>query len=112
MKDLKIEAITLNTRIAAVQCSYSVLFMGEKLTSKTMKDIINFGKKQDCGFETLEFKQIEFSPNNYTLCKDEKIYSFRFGAGDGYRMLGFFEYNQTVLNIIGFDFNHSAYDHE
>ncbi len=36
MKDLKKENITLNTRIAAVQCSYSVLFMGERLTSKTM----------------------------------------------------------------------------
>jgi len=37
MKDLKVEIITLNTRISAVQCSYSVLFMGEKLTAKTMK---------------------------------------------------------------------------
>ena len=37
MKNTKIEEITLNTRIAAVQCSYSVLFMGERLTAKTMK---------------------------------------------------------------------------
>lgn len=37
MSDKKIEIITLNTRISAIQCTYSVLFMGEKLTSKTMK---------------------------------------------------------------------------
>ena len=37
MKDLHQEFITLNTRIAAVQCSYSVLFMGETLNNKTIK---------------------------------------------------------------------------
>ncbi len=33
----QIQEITFNTRVAATQCIYSVLFMGEKLTSKTMK---------------------------------------------------------------------------
>ena len=37
MKDLHQEFITLNTRIAAVQCTYSILFMGETLNNKTMK---------------------------------------------------------------------------
>ncbi len=57
MKDLKIEAITLNTRIAAVQCSYSALFMGEKLTAKTMKYFRtkSFLSEQD----TVDNKEIE-----------------------------------------------------
>ncbi len=57
MKDLKIEEITLNTRVAAVQCSYSVLFMGEKLTAKTMKYFRtkSFLSEQD----TVDNKQIE-----------------------------------------------------
>ena len=57
MKDLKIEEITFNTRVAAVQCSYSVLFMGEKLTAKTMKYFRtkSFLSEQD----TVDNKEIE-----------------------------------------------------
>ena len=87
-----------------------------RLTSHTLLEISTENKitKINCGFEVLEFKQIEFTPSNYTLTKDAKIHDFRFGnSGNGgdYRLLGFFAHNQTILNIIGFDFNYSAYKH-
>lgn len=37
MKDLIAEQITYNTRIAVVQCSYSVIFMGQELNNQTIK---------------------------------------------------------------------------
>ncbi|MBQ8660362.1 MAG: transcription antitermination factor NusB [Alphaproteobacteria bacterium] len=65
MKDLKIEAITLNTRIAAVQCSYSVLFMGEKLTSKTMKY-----------FKTKSFLSEQDTVDDKTIEVNEKLFAY------------------------------------
>ena len=37
MSDKVIENITTNTRVAAIQCIYSVIFMGEKLSGKMMR---------------------------------------------------------------------------
>ena len=37
MSDKVIENITSNTRVAAIQCIYSVIFMGEKLSGKMMR---------------------------------------------------------------------------
>lgn len=86
----------------------------KRLTTKTLTDISKLRKEQDCDFEILEFKQINFTPDNYNLSKNAKIHDFRFGNnnnGGNYRLLGFFEYNQSILNVIGFDFNYSSYEH-
>ena len=82
-----------------------------RLTSKTPLQISMLSKTDDCGFETMTFAQIKFSPRNVVLGNDTKIHVFRFGIGDGYRLLGFFETGQAIFNIIGFDFNYSAYEH-
>ncbi len=37
MSDKIIENITTNTRVATIQCIYSVIFLGEKLSGKTMR---------------------------------------------------------------------------
>ncbi len=65
MPDLKIETITLNTRIAVVQCTYSVIFMGEKLTSKTMKY-----------FKTKSFLSEEDSNTDKPIEVNEKLFAF------------------------------------
>lgn len=96
---------------AEVQFFEQLIEFLKKLTAKTELDIIGLDKRKECGYETLEFEEINFKPANCTLSKDAKICVFRFGDGDKYRLLGFFEKKQTALNIIGFDFNYSAYDH-
>ena len=84
----------------------------KRLTSKTPLQISTLSKTDDCGFETMTFAQIKFNPRNVVLGNDTKIHVFRFGNngnGGDYRLLGFFETGQAILNIIGFDFNYSAY---
>ena len=78
-----------------------------RLTAKTLLEVSSLRKTDDCGFEQLPHQQIKFKPVGITLEQDAKIHVFRFGSD--YRLLGFFE--RAVLNIIGFDFNYSAYKH-
>ena len=49
MADKIIENITTNTRVATIQCIYSVIFMGEKLSGKLMRYFKNksFLSEQD-----------------------------------------------------------------
>ena len=82
-----------------------------RLTSKTQLDIGLLAKDDDCGYEQIPFQQINCQPAGVTLGKDTNICVFRFGDNGNYRMLGFFESKQPVLNIIGFDFDFSAYEH-
>lgn len=82
-----------------------------QLTAKTMLEISTLSKLDVCGFETIPFAQIKFNPDAVVLGKDTKIHVFCFDTGNNYRMLGFLEREQAVLNIIGFDFNFSTYSH-
>jgi len=85
-----------------------------RLTAKTQLEISALSKTNDCGFEQIPLQQMKFKPDGTNLGQDTKIWVFRFGdsgnSGD-YRLLGFFEDKQSVLNIIGFDFDYSAYEH-
>ena len=86
----------------------------QRLTAKTQLEISTLSKTDDCGFEQIPFQQIKFKPNGTTLGQDTKIWVFRFGdnvSGGDYRLLSFFEDKHPVLNIIGFDFDYSAYKH-
>ena len=65
MTDKKIESITLNTRIATIQCTYSVLFMGEKLTAKTMKY-----------FRTKSFLSEQDADENKEIHVNDKLFAF------------------------------------
>lgn len=83
----------------------------QTLTSKTQLEIANLPKER--GFELIALSQLKFKPA-LTLGQDTKICVFRFGDnsnGGDYRLLGFFEHGQNVLEIIGFDFDYSAYNH-
>lgn len=67
------------------------------------------------GLETLDFDQLSFLPSSDArITKDTKIFVFRFdtykGSGKG-RILGFKSSPCSVLHIIGYDFDFSAYKH-
>ena len=81
------------------------------LTAKTPLEIISLPKEKNCGFEQIPFQQIKINPHGIELGQDTDITVFRFGAGNKYRLLGFFSIKEPVLNVIGFDFDFSAYEH-
>lgn len=112
-KNFNFESFGKNFRTKAIAFEQLTEFL-RRLTAKTLLQISPLSKTDDCGFETLAFAQIKFKPDGITLGKDTKIHIFRFGSngtGGDYRLLGFFETGQAILNIIGFDFNYSAYEH-
>lgn len=86
----------------------------QRLTSKTRLEISSLAKDNDCGFEEIPFAQINCKPDKITLGKDTKICIFRFGnnnANGNYRLMGVFNNKDPIFNIIGFDFDYSAYKH-
>lgn len=80
-----------------------------QLTQQTWIFWQSLGKKQG-GLETLKASSINFSPQGYTFSEDEKVIVFRFASED-YRIIGFQDSSSPTYYIIGFDFDHSAYDH-
>lgn len=67
------------------------------------------------GLETLSYHEIKFKANpNIELAKDTTLYIFRFdtyrGQGQG-RIIGFKNAPCSVLHIIGYDLDFSAYNH-
>lgn len=81
------------------------------LSNSAWKELSGRRKAIAGGFETLYFDFLNFQPQNIALKKDEKIFVFRFGKGDAYRLMGFKKECNCTLYIIGYDFDHSAYDH-
>lgn len=78
------------------------------LSNMTWLDIAGKSKTDWCGSELLANRVLKFKPTNYEFSQDEKFVSFRFGS-QRYRLLGVIENN--TLCIIGYDFDHSAYNH-
>lgn len=72
-------------------------------------DIICRDKEGFGGYESLTYDRLYFSPNNLPLSSDTKISVIRFGNDDAYRLIGYWK--NPTLYILGYDFNHSAYDH-
>ena len=67
------------------------------------------------GLETLSYHEINFKADPYIeLAKDTTLYIFRFdthrGQGQG-RIIGFKNAPCSVLHIIGYDLDFSAYNH-
>lgn len=86
----------------------------KRLTGKTRLEILSKNKSANCGFENLKFQDINCKPDGIFLSKDTNISIFRFGdntSGGDYRVLGFFSEENPIFNIIGFDFDYSAYEH-
>ena len=60
-------------------------------------------------YETIQYVQLNFQPNELIIKPDEKIHIFRFGHDNNSRLICYKK--NTTLFIIGYDFNFSAYDH-
>lgn len=89
----------------------------EAISDSTWKDLRLRGKRAVGGFETLEyynFKDVIANklPSDKNISSDTKLYTFRFGSEDKYRMIGFKSRRcKAAMHIIGFDFDHSLYNH-
>lgn len=88
----------------------------ENLINKII-EISNYSTKnfnllsKEKGLETLYFYQLKFEPNGLNLSNDDKFISIRFNSNK-YRIICIKSTNyKNVLHIIGFDFNHNAYNH-
>ena len=61
--------------------------------------------------EYIPINRLHFSPpSHFTVSRDEKFISIQFCQQD-YRIIGIKRENCPILHIIGYDFDHSAYDH-
>lgn len=72
-------------------------------------------QRKNIGLETIMYERIKFEPKQgANLSKDSTLYIFRFdtyqGNGKG-RIIGFKSTPCSVFQIIGYDFDFSAYDH-
>lgn len=81
------------------------------LCSSQWDKVLLRSKEEKHGVEILNHAQIKFSANGYTFSDDQNVIVFRFGAGNGYRLLGVKGTNSNVLYVIGYDFDYSAYNH-
>lgn len=65
MENKQIELITMNTRTASIQCVYSILFIGEKLSSKLMKH-----------FKSKSFLSEQDTEDNAPIEINDKLFSY------------------------------------
>jgi|GEM_PF-2061994 len=80
-----------------------------EITSKSYEHWFSLPKKTGC--ETMPYWQFkEIKPNAINISKDDKVYVFRFNHQE-YRILGIRNGKCPTLQVIGFDFDHSAYKH-
>ena len=72
-------------------------------------------RKEAGGIETLPAKQIRFSPSSGKIfSEDEKVIVLRFDTHLGRfkgRIIGFKDSPCSAFYVIGFDFDHSSYNH-
>lgn len=69
-------------------------------------------QRKAVGIETLKADDLYFKPCGYDFSDDEKVIVFRFSfLRNDCRIIGIKKSPCSVYYIIGFDFNHNAYDH-
>ena len=84
-----------------------------ELSSHTWRDLGKRRKEQFGGFESLSLSQIKSCLYKKSdLTPDMSVWVFRF-SGKQYRLIAYKRAgdNENVLYILGYDFDHSAYDH-
>lgn len=99
----------------------ALLMRLKELSSYSWTELMNLPKEQ--GLETIKYERLNFSiPNNriaienngnaeeIVIKKTDKIFVFRFN-NEECRMLGYKRKSCAILHIIGFDLDHSAYNH-
>jgi len=88
----------------------------QRLSNYSWETISNLGKRNG-GFETIEYSNFNSSianklPSNKNISKDTKLFVFRFGHNDDYRMVCFKSNScYAAMHLLGFDFDYSLYDH-
>ena len=85
------------------------------ISVSTWAELSTINKKTIGGFETKCISDFHYKIwDNYNgdLSNDTKLYIFRFGNKDKYRMVGYKSPNcKRVIHILGFDLDFSLYDH-
>ncbi|WP_312637386.1 hypothetical protein [Oscillibacter sp.] len=105
-----LERRTPGDQLKTLQGLYSIM---EKISSSPWKDWGALSKST--GYETITYSQLNFSaPEGIHLTGDTKLFVFRFdtfrGCNNG-RIIGFKDNPCAAFNIIGYDFDFTAYPH-
>lgn len=90
-------------------CYESLLKRLSDLSCKDWVYWLTQGKSS--GIESIQKHRIKFEPNDLELTDDTKVFIIRFN-NQKHRILGIKKEKEcSVLHIIGFDYDYSAYDH-
>lgn len=91
---------------------YSKAIILDEIIKYQYKSWLELGREsKKTGFETISYSQLNFSPAGLELSNDTKLIIFRINK-QNWRLIGYKSENfKSVLHIIGFDFNYSAYKH-
>lgn len=116
------ECMTTNSKYClsalapGIEREQTLVGLYKKLAELSSKPWLHWTQQpKNTGLETISYDQLRFSPRStVTLTKDTTLFVFRFdthlGCGKG-RIIGYKNKPCSVLQIIGFDFDHSAYNH-
>ena len=95
-----------------VELSKAKVIILDEIMKYQHKSWLELGKEsKKRGFETISFAQLKFSPSGLNLSNDTKLIIIRIN-NQNWRLIGYKSNNfKSVLHVIGFDFNYSAYKH-
>lgn len=82
-----------------------------EITSRSWEENRALGKYEG-GYEVIPYRELKFHADSSCdlLTENSQILVFRY-SGKRYRILGFRDGQNPVYYIIGFDFDHDAYNH-
>ena len=95
-----------------VELSKAKVIILDEIMKYQHKSWLELGKEsKKTGFETISYSQLKFSLSGLDLSNDTKLIIFRIN-NQNWRLIGYKSDNfKSVLHVIGFDFNYSAYKH-
>lgn len=93
----------------------SLMDLITKMSTSSWEELQRRSKHTIGGFETMEAGNMNkriWDKYYPSMSEDTKLYIFRFGNKDKYRMVGYKSRNcSRVLHILGFDVDFTLYDH-
>lgn len=93
----------------------SLLTMIVEMSNSTWAELAHREKDATGGYETIglsQFKTKIWDQFDSKLTNDVKLYVFRFGNGNAYRMIGYKSDGcRHAIHILGFDLDYSLYNH-
>lgn len=95
----------------------SLMNLFKVISESSWVELQSRNKQQIGGYELLEssiFKKKIWEKLPDKIFPDTKLYVFRFGSGDKYRVVGFKPSDSCkfIIKILGFDLDYSLYNHE